>query len=90
MSPWSYSRQVFYAKQATDSARDPRIPRYQAAQHTLHCDDRLFHSVDGIHQEDTGAPFESFIIIINSRFVDAFQNQILRRHFPEAVLNETR
>ncbi|GAB3350230.1 2OG-Fe dioxygenase family protein [Chromohalobacter beijerinckii] len=53
-------------------------------------DDRLFHSVDGIHQEDAGAPFERFIIIINSRFVDPFQNQILRRHFPEAVLNETR
>ncbi|MCI0511080.1 hypothetical protein C8E00_10956 [Chromohalobacter marismortui] len=53
-------------------------------------DDRLFHSVDGIHQEDVGAPFERFIIIINSRFVDEFQNRILRRHFPEAVLNETR
>lgn len=53
-------------------------------------DDHLFHSVDAIHQEDTEAPFERFIIIINSRFVDPFQNQILRRHFPEAVLNETR
>ncbi len=53
-------------------------------------DDRLFHSVDGISQLDPGAPFERFIIIINSRFVDEFQNRMLRRHFPEAVLNETR
>ncbi|QTF91343.1 2OG-Fe dioxygenase family protein [Halomonas sp. BM-2019] len=53
-------------------------------------DDRLFHSVDGIDQRDPGAPFERFIIIINSRFVDAFQNRMLRRHFPDAVLNETR
>ncbi|MBB3188845.1 2OG-Fe dioxygenase family protein [Halomonas cerina] len=53
-------------------------------------DDRLFHSVDGIAQQDPGAPFERFIVIINSRFVDDFQNRILRRHFPDAVLNETR
>jgi len=53
-------------------------------------DDRLFHSVDGIRQLDPSAPFERFIIIINSRFVDDFQNRILRRHFPDAVLNETR
>lgn len=53
-------------------------------------DDRLYHSVDGITQEDTTAPFERFIIIINSRFVDDFQNRILRRHFPDAVLSETR
>ncbi|WP_163559150.1 2OG-Fe dioxygenase family protein [Halomonas sp. NO4] len=52
-------------------------------------DDRLFHSVDGITQNDASAPFERFIIIINSRFVDAFQNRILRRHFPDAVLNTT-
>ncbi|TDO16688.1 MULTISPECIES: hypothetical protein [Halomonas] len=52
-------------------------------------DDRLFHSVDAIHQRDVEAPFERFIII-NSRFVDDFQNRILRRHFPDAVLNETR
>lgn len=51
-------------------------------------DDRLFHSVDGIEQLDSGAPFERFIIIINSRFVDDFQNRMLGRHFPEAVLNE--
>ena len=53
-------------------------------------DDRLFHSVDGIEQLDSEAPFERFIIIINSRFVDDFQNRILRRHFPKAVLNERR
>ena len=52
-------------------------------------DDRLYHSVDGIAQENPDMPFERFIIIINSRFVDDFQNRILRRHFPEAVLNET-
>ena len=53
-------------------------------------DDRIFHSVDGISQRDAGAPFERFIIIINSRFVDEFQNRMLRRHFPDAVLNATR
>ncbi|GHE19813.1 2OG-Fe dioxygenase family protein [Halomonas urumqiensis] len=53
-------------------------------------DDRLYHSVDGISQQDPQAPFERFIIIINSRFVDEFQNRMLRRHFPDAVLNETR
>ncbi|MGM0702784.1 MAG: 2OG-Fe dioxygenase family protein [Pseudomonadota bacterium] len=50
-------------------------------------DDKVFHSVDGIAQQDAAAPFERFIIIINSRFVDDFQNRILRRHFPNAVLN---
>ena len=53
-------------------------------------DDQLFHSVSSITQENAGEHFERFIIIINSRFVDEFQNRILRRHFPEAVLNETR
>jgi hypothetical protein len=53
-------------------------------------DDRLFHSVDGIRQETPEKPFERFIIIINSRFVDEFQNRMLRRHFPDAVLNESR
>lgn len=52
-------------------------------------DDRLFHSVDGIEQLDSEAPFERFIIIINSRFVDDFQNRMLRRYFPEAILNES-
>lgn len=51
-------------------------------------DDRLFHSVDPLTQLDPSLPFERFIIIINSRFVDDFQNRILRRHFPHAVLNE--
>ncbi|MFG6158283.1 2OG-Fe dioxygenase family protein [Halomonas sp. 1390] len=51
-------------------------------------DDRLFHSVDAITQHDEEAPFERFVIIINSRFVDEFQNRILRRHFPEALLHE--
>ncbi|MFG6178988.1 2OG-Fe dioxygenase family protein [Halomonas sp. THAF12] len=49
-------------------------------------DDRVFHSVDPLAQLDPAAPFERFIIIINSRFVDDFQNRILRRHFPQAVL----
>lgn len=53
-------------------------------------DDRLYHSIDAIAQQDPNAAFERFIIIINSRFVDDFQNRILRRHFPDAVLNETR
>ncbi|MGJ7461923.1 2OG-Fe dioxygenase family protein [Halomonas sp. MA07-2] len=53
-------------------------------------DDHLFHSIDGIGQQDPDVPFERFIIIINSRFVDEFQNRMLRRHFPDAVLNETR
>ncbi|MDR5903081.1 MULTISPECIES: 2OG-Fe dioxygenase family protein [Halomonas] len=50
-------------------------------------DDRVFHSVDGIRQLDETRPFERFIIIINSRFVDEFQNRILRRHFPHAILH---
>lgn len=53
-------------------------------------DDRIYHSVDGIRQLDETRPFERFIIIINSRFVDEFQNRILRRHFPEAVLHSPR
>ncbi|WP_136254995.1 2OG-Fe dioxygenase family protein [Onishia niordana] len=51
-------------------------------------DDRLFHSVDAMTQQDSNRSFERFIIIINSRFVDGFQNRILRRHFPDAVLND--
>ncbi len=51
-------------------------------------DDRLYHSVDAITQQNAEEPFERFIIIINSRFVDPFQNRVLRRHFPDAVLNE--
>ncbi|MDR5906697.1 2OG-Fe dioxygenase family protein [Franzmannia qiaohouensis] len=51
-------------------------------------DDKLFHGADGMTQDDRDKPYERFIIIINSRFVDAFQNKMLRRHFPDAVLNE--
>ncbi|SDL80930.1 hypothetical protein SAMN05661010_02625 [Modicisalibacter muralis] len=51
-------------------------------------DDTLFHSADNISQMNDEAPFERFIIIINSCFVDGFQNRMLRRHFPEAVLND--
>jgi hypothetical protein len=54
------------------------------------CDDRLYHSIDDIHQRDPSTPFERFVVIINSRFVDSFQNRILRRHFPDAMLNKTR
>lgn len=76
---------------ADKAGTSPLVDTTLAPGDILHLrDDRLFHSVDGIHQEDAQAPFERFIIIINSRFVDAFQNRILRRHFPEAVLNETR
>ena len=50
-------------------------------------DDKLFHSVDNVAQMNDELPFERFIIIINSCFVDGFQNRMLRRHFPSAVLN---
>ena len=51
-------------------------------------DDKLFHSADNITQTNDEAPFERFIIIINSCFVDGFQNRMLRRNFPDAVLND--
>ncbi|QEL10617.1 2OG-Fe dioxygenase family protein [Kushneria phosphatilytica] len=51
-------------------------------------DDRLYHGANGLEQEDPDQPFERFIIIINCRFVDGFQNRMLRRHFPHAVINE--
>lgn len=51
-------------------------------------DDKLFHSADAVTQADPDRPFERFIVIINSRFVDGFQNRMLRRHFPNAVLND--
>ncbi len=54
------------------------------------CDDKLYHSVDPMCQEDPDKPFERFVVIINTRFVDDFQNFILRRHFPDAVLHGTR
>ncbi|QJQ94045.1 MULTISPECIES: 2OG-Fe dioxygenase family protein [Halomonadaceae] len=50
-------------------------------------DDKLFHSVTGISREKADVPYERFIVIINSSFVDGFQNRMLRRHFPHAVLN---
>lgn len=51
-------------------------------------DDKLFHSADAMTQTDPALPFERFTLIINSRFVDGFQNRMLRRHFPDAVLND--
>lgn len=51
-------------------------------------DDQLFHSVSSITQENAGEHFERFIIIINCSFIDEFQNRMLRRHFPDAVLND--
>ncbi|WP_431026117.1 2OG-Fe dioxygenase family protein [Halomonas sp. H5] len=50
-------------------------------------DDRLFHSADALHQMAPEAPFERFIVIINSRFVDPFQNKMLKRYFPDSVLD---
>ena len=72
----------------TDKAgREPVAHATLAPGEVLHLrDDRVFHSVDAIHQLDETRPFERFIIIINSRFVDEFQNRMLRRHFPDAVL----
>lgn len=49
-------------------------------------DDKLFHSVDDITQQSRDTPFNRFIIIINSRFVDPFQNEELRKCFPDAVI----
>ncbi|MFW8591295.1 2OG-Fe dioxygenase family protein [Glaciecola sp. 2405UD65-10] len=51
-------------------------------------DNEVFHSVSSVQALDTNKPFERFIIIINCRFNDAFQNKILREHFPDVVLNE--
>ncbi|MHC9034702.1 2OG-Fe dioxygenase family protein, partial [Cobetia marina] len=51
-------------------------------------DDQLFHSVSSITQDNAGQHFERFIIIINCSFIDEFQNRMLRRHFPGAVLND--
>ncbi|TYQ26456.1 2OG-Fe dioxygenase family protein [Pseudanabaena sp. UWO311] len=50
------------------------------------CDDKLFHNVDRITEQFPDVPFERFVIIINSRFVDNFQNDELRKCFPSAVL----
>ncbi|UTW04026.1 2OG-Fe dioxygenase family protein [Amphritea atlantica] len=51
-------------------------------------DDQIYHSVSGVKPLDASQPFERFIIIINCRFNDSFQNRILREYFPGAVLNE--
>ena len=51
-------------------------------------DNKIYHSVSSIEPLDKTQPFERFIIIINSRFNDPFQNQVLRQHFPDVVLNE--
>ena len=50
-------------------------------------DNEVFHNVSEIHPINNDTPFERFIIIINSRFNDKFQNKILQEHYPEAVLN---
>ncbi|WP_458526785.1 2OG-Fe dioxygenase family protein [Onishia taeanensis] len=74
---------------ADKAGNRPLLDHVTAPGEVLHLhDDRLFHSVDAMTQRDTNRPFERFIIIINSRFVDGFQNRMLRRHFPDAVLNE--
>lgn len=51
-------------------------------------DDRLFHGARPLRQQDPSQPYERFIIIINSSFVDGFQNRMLRRHFPHAIIHE--
>lgn len=67
----------------------PLLDHDMAPGEVLHLrDDRLFHSADTMTQDDPAIPYERFIIIINSGFVDGFQNRMLRRHFPDAVLND--
>ncbi|WP_192036731.1 2OG-Fe dioxygenase family protein [Halomonas sp. YLGW01] len=74
---------------ADKTGQRPLLAHVTAPGEVLHLhDDRLFHSVDAMTQHDSSRSFERFIIIINSRFVDGFQNRMLRRHFPDAVLNE--
>lgn len=75
-----------YADKAGTQPLDERVLNPGEVLHIR--DDRLFHSADAMAQEDPTLPFERFIIIINSCFVDGFQNRMLRRHFPDAVLNE--
>ncbi|MFP4138868.1 MAG: 2OG-Fe dioxygenase family protein, partial [Halomonas sp.] len=56
---------------ADKAGRQPIANATLAPGEVLHLrDDRVFHSVDGIRQLDETRPFERFIIIINSRFVD--------------------
>lgn len=49
-------------------------------------DDQIFHNISQIQPLNKNVPFERFIIIINSRFNDPFQNKVLRQHFPDAIL----
>ncbi len=49
-------------------------------------DDKLFHSVDEVTRQNIDNPLERFVVIINSRFVDQFQKEELRRCFPNAML----
>ena len=73
---------------ADKTGQQPLLEHVTEPGQILHLhDDRLFHSVDAMTQRDPSRPFERFIIIINSRFVDGFQNRMLRRHFPDAVLH---
>ena len=51
-------------------------------------DEKIFHNITQVQPRNNKAPFERFVIIINSRFNDSFQNRILRHHFPEAVLHK--
>jgi len=51
-------------------------------------DNKIYHNVSSIEPLNKSLPFERFIIIINSRFNDPFQNKVLREHFPDAILNE--
>ncbi|EPC03621.1 hypothetical protein L861_18985 [Litchfieldella anticariensis FP35 = DSM 16096] len=75
-----------YADKAGTQTLDERILKPGEILHIR--DDKLFHSAGVMSQEEQDQPFERFIIIINSCFVDGFQNRMLRRHFPDAVLNE--
>jgi len=51
-------------------------------------DNEVFHNVSSIEPLKDDIPFERFVIIINCRFNDAFQNKILRQYFPDVVLNQ--
>jgi len=51
-------------------------------------DNEIYHHVSSIEPLNNSLPFERFIIIINSRFNDPFQNKVLRKHFPGAKLTE--
>lgn len=50
-------------------------------------DDEVFHHISSVQALDQQHSFERFIIIINARFNDTFQNRILRQHFADAVLD---